>query len=145
MEISIMKPSDLEEIKDTLETSFDDFWNYNILRSELASENSTYYIAKISNNNNIVGFAGIWQAVDDMHITNIVVKKDFRQKGIGSKLLEKLIETSKQKNVISLTLEVNYKNVPAIKLYEKHGFKYVGKRKKYYNNIDDALIMTLFF
>ena len=145
MEISIMKPSDLEEIKDTLETSFDDFWNYNILRSELASENSTYYIAKISNNNNIVGFAGIWQAVDDMHITNIVVKKDFRQKGIGSKLLEKLIETSKQKNVISLTLEVNYKNTPAIRLYEKYGFKHVGRRKKYYNNTDDALIMTLFF
>ena len=143
MEISIMKLSDLEEIKDTLESDFDDFWNYNILRNELVNENSIYYIAKISDN--IIGFAGIWQAVDDMHITNIAVKKDFRQKGIGSKLLEKLIETSIQKNVHSLTLEVNYKNVPAIKLYEKYGFKYVGKRKKYYNNIDDALIMTLFF
>lgn len=143
MEISIMKLSDLEEIKNTLEADFDDFWNYNIIKSELCNENSTYYIAKISNT--IVGFAGIWQAVDEMHITNIVIKKDFRQKGIGSKLLEKLIETTKQKNIVSLTLEVNCKNLPAIKLYEKYGFEYVGRRKKYYNNIDDALIMTLFF
>ncbi len=35
------------------------------------------------------------------------------------------------------------KNIPAIKLYEKYGFKQVGLRKKYYNNKDNAILMDL--
>ena len=46
------------------------------------------------------------------------------------------------KNIKALTLEVNSNNIPAQKLYEKFNFKRVGLRKKYYNNTDDAIIMT---
>ena len=72
---------------------------------------------------------------------NIVVKKSHRRKGIGQKLLENLIELSKQTGLNYIDLEVNSKNEPAIKLYEKLDFKQIGTRKKYYNNIDDAIIM----
>ena len=58
-------------------------------------------------------------------------------------LLHKLIELCKEKEYSSITLEVNTKNIPAIKLYEKFGFKNVGIRKKYYNGLDDAVIMTM--
>lgn len=143
MEISQMTVSDLEEIKDTLYADFDDFWTYTCFLEELKNPNSTYFVAK--SGTQIVGFAGIWQAVDDIHITNIVVKKDFRQKGIGSKLLEKLIETAASKKVVSLTLEVNCHNQSAINLYKKYNFTHLGTRKKYYNSTDDAYIMTLFF
>ena len=74
---------------------------------------------------------------------NIVVKKKFRCNGIGKKLLENLIDLSKETNLDSLILEVNWKNEPAINLYKKNGFKRIGIRKKYYNNIDDAIIMKL--
>ena len=94
-------------------------------------------------NGEIVGFAGIWYSVDDAHITNIVVRKSYRNKGIGSLLLEKLIELAKPKT--SLTLEVNTKNEIAQKLYLKYGFKNLGIRKKYYDGIEDAYIMTLYF
>ena len=140
IEISFMTIPDLESISQNLQTDFDDFWNYTTLKNELENTNSTYIVAK--NNNIIVGFAGIWKAVDDIHITNIVVKKDFRNNGIGSLLLQKLIELSKQKDITSITLEVNELNICAIKLYEKFGFKKVGIRKKYYNNINNAIIMT---
>ena len=143
MEINQMTISDLEEIKETLTTNFDDFWSYSCFKSELENPKSTYFVARL--NNQIVGFAGIWEAVDDIHITNIAVNKDFRKQGIASQLLEKLIETAKSKNTISLTLEVNCKNVAAIHLYEKYNFSRLGTRKKYYNGTDDAYIMTLFF
>lgn len=53
---------------------------------------------------------------------------------------------SKAKESCSLiTLEVNEKNFSAIHLYEKHGFKTIGTRKKYYNNTFDAYIMTKYF
>ena len=58
-------------------------------------------------------------------------------------LLSKLIEISRSNaGISSITLEVNSNNIPAKNLYEKFGFNVVGFRKKYYNNIDDAIIMT---
>ena len=71
-----------------------DFWNEHILKEELQNKSSHQYVAK--QGDKIVGFAGIWKAVDDVHITNIVVRKSERQHGIGSALLEHLIEEGKK-------------------------------------------------
>ena len=141
VEISLMTISDLELLKDILLTDFDDFWNYNTFKNELLNPNSKYIIAKA--NNEIIGFAGIWKSVDDIHITNIVTAKKYRKQNIGSLMLLKLIQMAEnEKGITSITLEVNSNNIPAQKLYEKFGFKVVGLRKKYYNNIDDAIIYT---
>lgn len=142
LKISNMTISDFENISPTLTSDFDDFWSCKTLYSELNNPNSHYIVAKI--HTEIVGFAGIWKSVDDVHITDIVVKKDFRKRGIGSLLLQKLISISKELKFKELTLEVNSNNEPAQKLYLKFGFKELGIRKKYYNNTDDAIIMTLY-
>lgn len=138
--ISNMSILDLENISDKLISDFDDFWTVSTLKNELENSMSKYLVAKL--NNQVVGFGGIWKAVDDIHITNIVVNKNFRRKNIGSTILENLINLAKQDNITSITLEVNCTNIPAIKLYEKFGFKNVGLRKKYYNNTYDAIIMS---
>lgn len=141
IKISKMTVSDLELIKDSLISDFDDFWNYNVFKSELLNPSSEYIVAKL--NDNVAGFGGIWKSVDDIHITNIVVRKNLRNQNIGSIILSNLIEIAKKsKDKNSLTLEVNANNIPAKKLYEKFGFKKIGIRKKYYNNTDDAIIMT---
>ena len=141
LEISEMTLLDLETIHDILISDFDDFWSVSTLKSELQNSNSKYIVAKLDND--IVGFGGIWKAVDDIHITDIVVRKAQRNNGIGSAILAKLLELSKgDENIKSLTLEVNSTNTTAQKLYEKFDFKKVGLRKKYYNNTDDAIIMT---
>ena len=44
-----------------------------------------------------------------------------------------------------ITLEVSDDNVPAIELYKKFEFEILGRRKKYYNNVNDAIIMTKSF
>ena len=136
-----MNLGDFQEIEPIYNLEFDDFWKPQNLKSELQNVSSKYIVAK--ENGEIVGFAGIWYSVDDAHITNIVVRKSYRNKGIGSILLEKLIELAKTKT--SLTLEVNTKNEIAQKLYLKYGFKNLGIRKKYYDGIEDAYIMTLYF
>ena len=142
IEFKDMTITDLDSIKDNLYTDFDDFWSYNIFKSELENENSKYIIAIL--NNEIIGFAGICQVIDEAHITNIVVRKDFRKLGIGSLLLEKLISICKNlESINSVTLEVNEDNITAQKLYEKFNFKVLGKRKNYYNN-KAAIIMTLY-
>ena len=140
IEIKKMTLEDYEKIKDNLQKDFDDFWTPTILESELKNENSRYVVAK--ENNKIVGFAGIIILPDDIEITNIVTKKTERKKGIGKLLLDKIIEISNEEKKELLSLEVNEKNLIAINLYSKFGFEKVGIRKKYYNGIEDAIIMT---
>lgn len=140
MKISKMMLCDLDSIANRLETDFDDFWNYNIFKSELENENSKYIVAKEAGE--IVGFAGIWIAIDIAHITNIVVKKSERKSGIGTVMLDELIKLCNELKLNEITLEVNEHNTPAIQLYKKFGFDHVGTRKKYYRRVDDAYIMT---
>ena len=141
--ISDMLISDLLEIKDVSNSDFDDFWTYSIFKDELNNPHSKYFIARI--NNEIVGFCGVWNSGYDIHITNIVTKLSKRHMGIASKMLEKLIEFSKNQHTSSLTLEVNEDNINAIKLYEKYNFKKVGLRKNYYGQNKNAIIMTYMF
>lgn len=139
-DIAKMTLDDLNNIKDNLISDFDDFWNYSIFKSELESDSSHYLVVK--DNSKIIGFAGIKVTVPDCDIMNIVVKKDFRNQGIGSLLLKELINLSKSLNVKNLFLEVNERNTPAILLYNKFGFKKISTRKNYYKD-NNAIVMKL--
>lgn len=138
IEIEIMTLDDLQSIKDILNSDFDEFWDYNIFKEELQSENSKYLVAKF--NNEIIGFAGIKIIIDEADIMNIVIKKSYRNKGIGSLLLKELISLCQNLNLKSIFLEVNESNFSAIHLYEKFDFKVVGNRKKYYKDFN-AIVM----
>lgn len=139
-DITKMTLDDLNNIKDNLISDFDDFWNYSVFKSELESDSSHYLVVK--DNSKIIGFAGIKVILPDADIMNIVVKKDFRNQGIGSLLLKELINLSKSLNIKNLFLEVNEKNTPAISLYNKFGFKKISIRKNYYKN-NNAIVMRL--
>ena len=140
MEIFTMTLEDLEQMKDTLYSDFDNFWSYNVLKQELENKNTTYIVAK--ENDEVVGFAGLSTCLDEATLNNIVVKKSHRNRGIGGELLEALVELCSELRMRTFTLEVDTENAPAIHLYEKFGFKNLGVRKKYYNNSRDAFIIT---
>jgi len=135
---SNMNMSDLEEIKDILVSDFDDFWTYSILKDELNCSSSHYIVAKL--NNDIVGFCGIKVVLDSADIMNIVVKKEFRNLGIGTALLNEIITLCLSLNLSSITLEVRKDNEYAISLYKNFGFETLGVRKKYYNGIDGFIM-----
>lgn len=142
MEISLekMKIEDLELID---LKNFDDFWTESILKDEILSDSSYYIVARFQND--IIGFAGLKFLLDEAHITNIATRIDKRKNGVGSKLLEGLINRAKKESSVLITLEVNTENLPAINLYKKYGFEILGVRKKYYDNKFDAYIMTKYF
>lgn len=138
--IDYMNLSDLDHIKDILNTDFDDFWNYSVFKDELTSKNSTYFVIK-NKENKILGFAGIKIILDEAEIMNIVTKKDYRNQGIGNLLLDKIILEVKNKGIRKINLEVNANNTIAIHLYEKFGFSKDGERKNYYNG-QKAILMS---
>ena len=139
-----MTLDDLVEINSIGLENFDDFWNINVLRSELSKSdnNSTYFVAL--EDKHILGFAGTLKILSEVNIMNIAVRKDMRKLGIGSALLQHLINFSKEQDASSITLEVNENTVSAINLYKKYHFEQVGLRKKYYNNTDNAILMSLY-
>lgn len=138
LNFSNMNISDLDEIKDILVSNFDDFWTYSILKDELNSSSSHYIVARL--NNEIVGFGGIKVVLDSADIMNIVVKKNFRNLGIGTSILNEIIALCLSLNLSSITLEVRKDNKYAISLYENFGFETLGVRKKYYNGIDGFIM-----
>ena len=86
----------------------------------------------------LVGFIHINKLYENIDIVNIVVDENHRRKGIGSQLINYVVDLSDKGD--NLLLEVNDKNIPAIELYKKCGFEIINVRKHYYGN-DDALIM----
>ncbi|MBQ4528762.1 MAG: ribosomal protein S18-alanine N-acetyltransferase [Clostridia bacterium] len=116
-------------------------WSRALFESELNSSN-TFYIVAICEEK-IVGYCGIQAVAGEGSITNVCVLHGYRNKGIASSLLEKIISYGKETNLEFITLEVRESNINAIKLYEKFGFEKVGARKNYYSdNKETAILMT---
>ena len=144
-ECDIMTDEDLTYIYNHI-TLFDEFWSSSTLEDDYKSPLSTYFIVRDKDHGNaIIGFAGIKTITNFAEVMNIVVKKDKRNIGVGSVLLEYVIDYCKKQNLNNLNLEVNRDNKPAVTIYKRHQFETVGLRKKYYNNKSDALLMTLYF
>jgi ribosomal-protein-alanine N-acetyltransferase len=81
---------------------------------------------------------------DELQIMNVAVDPEQRRRGYGSALLADLLQFARGQNIAAATLEVRRSNAGAIQLYERHGFRHVGVRPRYYSdNHEDALIMSL--
>ena len=77
--------------------------------------------------------------LDEGHITDLAVSEKYRNKGIGKELIEKTLDLAKGSKIKSIFLEVRESNEAARRLYQKLGFKLLGKRKGYYPKNEDAL------
>lgn len=74
-------------------------------------------------------------------IVSLAVDPGWRQRGIGTKLTNFLIDRFKEKNVKEIFLHVRTGNESAISFYKNVGFKILKTIKNYYQNSDDAFLM----
>ncbi len=116
-------------------------WSKESFLSELSNKLADYIV--IEEENKIIGYLGIWYIIDQGHITNIAVHPDYRKKGYAKKLIDTIMLRARERKIDSITLEVRRLNTPAIRLYESKGFISAGIRPKYYENIEDAIIMWM--
>lgn len=137
-----MLKSNLDEVMEIEKDAFGSHhWSRDAFYNELAN-NLAKYFCIFNENDEIVAYSGHWHVIDEAHITTFAVKKDCRRKKLGELLMKNIIEDCYKNEIKYITLEVRVSNTPAIKLYEKYGFKSLGARKAYYqDNNEDALIM----
>src|ERR1700675_3701682 len=77
---------------------------------------------------------------------NVVVAAEFLRRGIANELVRNLVQRAETEAASAILLEVRESNLPARGLYEKHGFREVGRRQVYYNDpTEDAILYTLRF
>jgi [ribosomal protein S18]-alanine N-acetyltransferase len=83
---------------------------------------------------------------DEMEIENVVIAQGMRRFGLGSLILERVLQEAQNQGVRRVFLEVRESNVAAIGLYEKAGFVSTGKRRSYYRDPDeDAKLLEIKF
>jgi ribosomal-protein-alanine acetyltransferase len=98
-------------------------------------KNSRYNIYEEYFENIFAGYLITYDNIDSLDIFEIAVDKNFRKKGLASKLLNRINDERK------ILLEVSEKNEVAINLYKKNGFKMISRRKNYYLDGSDAIVM----
>ena len=96
-------------------------------------------ISVYEKDNKIVGYLNYSIMYDKAELNYIFVDLEYRKSGIGSILLDYLLE--KCENCQNITLEVRKDNISAINLYKKYGFKECAIRKNYYDGVDGILMM----
>ncbi len=136
-----MKESDLPEVMRIEREVFQPGWSEQAFLNDLRNPSALYLVLRLDGK--IVGYAGMWLIVDEVHITNVAVKPEYRGMGFAKRLILRLLHIARQRGMVRATLEVRISNTPAQKLYEKFGFRPVAVRKRYYSDGEDALIMWL--
>lgn len=72
-------------------------------------------------------------------IANVAAHPDFRRRGIGRALTERVMKQARAKNASALWLHVRDDNPGAIKLYEELGFQEIARRTAWYATPDRSL------
>ena len=92
----------------------------------------------------LVAMIVIWLIVDEAHVATIAVHPDHRRQKIAQRLLAHTLIDAYHTGAVKSVLEVRRGNEPAIRMYQRFGYREVGIRKRYYqDNGEDAVLMDL--
>jgi ribosomal-protein-alanine N-acetyltransferase len=92
----------------------------------------------------VIGYRVAWYIDEDVHLVNIAVDKRHQMSGVGSLILNHLIDEALAEEMRVITLEVRAGNTAAQAFYDRFHFRTIGVRKGYYtDNREDALLMAL--
>ncbi|MFC2023815.1 ribosomal protein S18-alanine N-acetyltransferase [Chloroflexota bacterium] len=153
--------SDLEQIMAIEQVAFSAPWSVRAYRFEITENvNSTMLVVRssprpwrgwalrlvrlgLARPGPVLGYAGCWHLVDEIHVSTIAVHHEWRQYGLGEVLLLTLLDRGTQLKARRATLEVRVTNLAAQGLYAKYGFEIVSRQRRYYaDDNEDAYIMA---
>ena len=138
-----MKESDLEEVLEIEKRSFADPWSRRLFRETLLFPHSINFVL-VGAAGGLLGYSNFYLIGDEAHMLNFAIHPDYRKKGFATQLLSYAIAFLKSRDAANFFLEVRESNREAIDLYRKFGFKFIGRRKRYYvKTNEDALVMHL--
>ena len=137
-----MKEVDLREVMGVEQRAYRYPWTVGIMRDCLR----VGYCCWVFERDRIIEAYGVMSvAAGEAHILNLCVRPESQRQGLGTRMLNQLIEVARRHGADTLLLEVRPSNRPALSLYRKVGFHEVGERKNYYpadRGRENALILA---
>jgi ribosomal-protein-alanine N-acetyltransferase len=137
-----MKELDLKEVMGIEQRAYRYPWTDGIMRDCLR----VGYCCWVFERDSMIEAYGVMSvAAGEAHILNLCVRPESQRQGLGTRMLNQLIEVARRHGADTLLLEVRPSNRPALSLYRKAGFHEVGERKHYYpadRGRENALILA---
>lgn len=144
IKIQPMTVSHLNEILEIEKTLFVTPWTRPMFEEELARGSPMTYTVVATELDRVIGYTIAWFLFDEVHLVNIAVHGEWQKRGIGSFLLNHLIDGASAAEVAVVTLEVRQSNNVAQAFYGSFGFEKIGVRRGYYSdNREDAVLMAV--
>ncbi|HKO97101.1 MAG TPA: ribosomal protein S18-alanine N-acetyltransferase [Pyrinomonadaceae bacterium] len=148
--ISLMTEHDLLEVVQIEEISGLSRWGWAAYYAELHGQHSPLMlVARLDGNqlanptHQLAGYIVARLAAGELHINNFAVRENYRGQGVGSALLNRILDEGTRRGAASAFLELRAGNAAALALYEKCGFQVTARRKRYYSDPpEDALVMS---
>lgn len=147
MRIRVSRREDLEDIQEIENTSFPIPWPISNFHYVM---NRTPELFLVAEEERPVGYivgeireliiSGISHRSKAGHIMNIAVKREWRERGVGSLLLDEIESRFKEREAQQVTLEVRESNTTARTFYVNRGYEDIGRVQGYYGD-EDAIIM----
>ena len=141
MHLRAMTLADMDEVMRIEQQAHAHPWTRGNFADALNSDN----LCKVyEGGKEILGYAVLMQAVDEMQLLNISIAAEHQRKGLGRKLLGEVMEIARGMSMRRMLLEVRASNVAALGLYCEAGFGEIGLRRGYYladNGREDAIVM----
>ena len=139
-----MTHADISQVHAVSQQCFTTPWQLNSFAYEVSNNAAILKVAL--QNHEIVGYVCLRSILDMTHVLDLAVTPRYRSMGIGGMLMKNALQELRRSkpDITIITLEVRESNIAAIKLYEKFGFKEIGRRIGYYQKPrEDAIIMEL--
>lgn len=145
MRIRKMMPEDVRQVAAIERDEFSQPWSEQGFLDSLDNPDTLFLVAEDAamDESRILGYVGMYCALDEGEITNVAAAQQARRRGVGKALIGELLRQAKERGICRIILEVRVSNTPAIRLYEGMQFYKVGTRKGFYDfPKEDAGIMV---
>ncbi len=120
--------------------AYPDPWSERMFRQEIEQNIAYFYV--MLDEGQVAGYVGFWLVIDEAHITSVTVRDCYRRRGFGRRAMEFILDRAQRLGVKQVTLEVRASNLRALNLYLSMGFESLYRRRGYYNNREDAIVMV---
>jgi tRNA threonylcarbamoyl adenosine modification protein YeaZ/ribosomal-protein-alanine acetyltransferase len=135
-------PAEIAAVEALQRESFTNAWGVEAIRWELENTDVARLYVMRTAEGEVIAYCACWLIFDELHINSLAVADLRRRQGLAEALLRAVMHDARGSGAQAATLEVRRSNEPALRLYEKLGFRVEAVRRDYYQSPrEDALVL----